>query len=104
MTPLAGCAADRVIARAADPIVTRKRFIVTGFTLASTPVIGAYTESRAVGLFCGSFSLAALGLAGANYWALTQSLVPAGADGRAAGLQNFASNFAGLVSPLMAGY
>jgi len=104
ITPLAGWAADSLISRGADPILTRKRFVITGFILASTQVIGAYTESRTVGLFFSAFALASLGLATANYWALTQSLVPAHLGGRAGGLQNFASNFAGLISPLIAGY
>lgn len=78
--------------------------VTAGFIFAFTQVIGAYTESRTIGLFFAAFALASLGLASANYWALTQSLIPANMVGRAGGLQNFASNSAGLFSPLIAGY
>jgi ACS family D-galactonate transporter-like MFS transporter len=40
----------------------------------------------------------------ANYWALTQSLIPASAIGRAIGAQNLASNAAGVVAPLLTGW
>jgi ACS family D-galactonate transporter-like MFS transporter len=48
-------------------------------------------------------SLAGLGLATANYWALTQSLMPGAAIGRIAGVQNFASNLSGIVAPILTG-
>jgi MFS transporter, ACS family, D-galactonate transporter len=104
MTPLAGWAADRIIARGGDPVRVRRNFIIAGFLLASTEVLGAHTESRTVAVGVAVFSLTALGLASANYWAITQTLVPGAAAGRMGGLQNFASNFAGLVSPLVAGW
>jgi sugar phosphate permease len=49
-------------------------------------------------------SLAGLGLATANYWALTQSLMPGAAIGRIAGVQNFASNLSGIVAPIVTGW
>jgi MFS-type transporter involved in bile tolerance (Atg22 family) len=49
-------------------------------------------------------SLAGLGLATANYWALTQTLMPGAAIGRIAGLQNTASNLAGIVAPFLTGW
>jgi len=48
-------------------------------------------------------SLSGLGLATANYWALTQSLMPGAAIGRITGVQNFASNLSGIVAPILTG-
>ncbi len=104
MTPLAGWAADRIISYGKDPIVVRKSFIILGFLFGSTEIVGAHTQSRDLALFFAVFSLGALGLASANYWALTQVLVPADAIGSAAGIQNCASNTAGFLSPLIAGW
>jgi nitrate/nitrite transporter NarK len=43
-------------------------------------------------------------LATANYWALTQTLVPATAIGCVSGVQNFAASLAGMVVPIVAGW
>ena len=45
-----------------------------------------------------------MGLATANYWALTQTLMPGAAIGRIAGIQNMASNMSGIVAPIMTGW
>ena len=47
--------------------------------------------------------MAGLGLATANYWALTQSLMPGAAIGRITGVQNFASNMSGIAAPVVTG-
>jgi len=49
--------------------------------LAATEVFGAAASSAEVALFFSIFSLAGLGIATANYWALTQTVVPSGAIG-----------------------
>jgi MFS family permease len=49
-------------------------------------------------------SLAGLGMTTANYWALTQTLIPGAAIGRISGLQNCAANLAGAVSPAVTGW
>ena len=43
------------------------------------------SDSVPVALFFAVFSLSGLGLATANYWALTQTLIPGGAIGRIPG-------------------
>jgi len=45
-----------------------------------------------------------LGIATANRWALTQSLLPSAAIGRVMGLQNTAANLAGIAAPLLTGW
>ena len=87
MAAVAGWAADRMIARGGDPVPVRKGFTIAGFLMASTEVIGALSDSVTVALFFAVFSLTGLGLATANYWALTQTLIPGGAIGRIVGFR-----------------
>jgi ACS family D-galactonate transporter-like MFS transporter len=47
---------------------------MTGFVVACTEVIGMLSKSNEIALFFAVFSLAGLGLATANYWALTQTI------------------------------
>lgn len=101
---LAGLSSDYLIRRGGDPVRTRKLFTLLGFAAASTEIFGALSHSESVALFFALFSLSGLGLATANYWALTQTLFPKGAIGRATGLQNFASNCSGIVAPLLTGW
>ena len=101
---LSGAAADWFIRRGHDPINVRKGFTLAGFLLASTQTIAAYTESVNVMLFFAVFSLCGLGLATANYWALTQTLIPGGKIAMVVGVQNTAANLAGIVSPALTGW
>ena len=55
-------------------------------------------------LFFAIFSLSGLGLTTANYWALTQTLIPGAAVGRIVGVQNCAANLPGVVAPLLTGW
>jgi MFS family permease len=100
----AGWAADELIRRGADPARTRKGFTIAGFLLASTELIGVASPSETSALFFVVFSLAGLGLATANYWALTQTLIPGRAMGRIAGMQNCASNLGGVAATLLTGW
>ena len=100
---LAGFAADRIIAGGRDPIAVRKGFTIAGLAVASTEILGVMSGSRQIALTFAIISLAGLGLATANYWALTQSLMPGAAIGRIAGVQNFASNLSGILAPLITG-
>ena len=99
-----GWAADVLIARGRDPVAVRKAFTIAGFLIASTEVIGALSDSVSVALFFAVFSLSGLGLATANYWALTQTLIPGGAIGRIVGIQNCAANLPGIVAPILTGW
>jgi len=101
---LSGWLADQMIRRGTDPTRTRKGFTILGFVLASTEVFGAVSSSQTVALFFAVFSLAGLGLATANYWALTQTIIPGRAMGRIAGIQNCASNLGGVVAPILTGW
>src|SRR5690242_20137790 len=101
---LAGAAADWMIRRGASALNTRRWFTIAGLLAASTEVFGAMSESTSVAIFFAIFSMTGLGLATANYWAITQSLLPGIAPGRVAGIQNTALNLAGIVAPIITGW
>jgi MFS family permease len=101
---LAGAAADWMIRRGASAVNTRRWFTIAGLLAASTEVFGAMSESTDVALFFAIFSMTGLGLATANYWAITQTLLPGVAPGRVAGIQNTALNLAGVVAPIITGW
>ena len=101
---LAGWAADVMIARGGNPVNVRKGFTIGGFVLATTELIGAQSNSPSIALFFAVFSLSGLGLATANYWALTQTLIPAAAIGRVSGVQNTSASVAGIVAPILTGW
>ncbi|MCU1335205.1 MAG: major facilitator superfamily 1 [Bryobacterales bacterium] len=101
---LAGAAADWFIRRGASAVNTRRWFTIAGLLAASTEVFGAMSESTGVAVFFAIFSMTGLGLATANYWAITQTLLPGVAPGRVAGIQNTALNLAGIVAPIITGW
>jgi MFS transporter, ACS family, D-galactonate transporter len=103
-TIASGWAADYLIGRGGDAVKVRKGFTITGLLLAATEVFGAGAGSAEMALFFSIFSLAGLGVATANYWALTQTVVPGAAIGRIGGLQNMSSNLAGVAAPILTGW
>ncbi len=100
---VSGWAADRLIASGRNPVTVRKAFTIVGFALAFSEIFGAFSSSITLTLFLAVFSLSGLGLATANYWALTQTLTPASASARVAGIQNTAANLAGIAAPWITG-
>jgi len=101
---LAGWAADVLIGRGHNPVTVRKWFTIAGFTVACTELIGARASSLETALVFAVVSLSGLGLATANYWALTQTLIPGAAIGRISGIQNCACSIAGIVAPILTGW
>jgi MFS family permease len=101
---VAGFAADWLIRRGWDAVNTRRWFVIAGFLVASTEVIGALADSNEVAKIFAIVSLAGLGLATGNYWALTQTLLPGKSTGSIAGAQNTASNVAGAIAPFLTGW
>lgn len=101
---LGGWAADLMIARGGNPVTVRKWFTIAGFIIACTELIGAQSSSVGVALTFAVVSLSGLGLATANYWALTQTLIPAAAIGRISGVQNCSASIAGIVAPILTGW
>src|SRR5207247_8341545 len=73
---LAGWTADVLIARGHSPVTVRKWFTIAGFTIACTELIGAQDTSVEMALTFAVISLSGLGVATANYWTLTHTLLP----------------------------
>lgn len=104
MAIVGGLLADRLIGRGYNPVTVRKGFTIAGFLLASTEVLGPFFQSLNMALAISIFSLSGLGLATANYWALTQTLIPGGKIGRVVGIQNCAASVAGIAAPIITGW
>ncbi|CAM5347106.1 MFS transporter [Sphingobium scionense] len=102
---VAGWSADRLIARGGDPVFVRKAFVISGFVLACTVLLGAQTQSLQWALFWNVASLSGLGLATANNLALCRlTLIPAPAVGLVTGVQQVATSLAGIVAPILSGW
>jgi ACS family D-galactonate transporter-like MFS transporter len=101
---LAGWGADALIGKGYNAVTVRKWFTIAGFTIACTELLGARATSVDAALFFAVVSLSGLGLATANYWALTQTLVPASSIGRVSGIQNAACSFSGIAAPIISGW
>jgi hypothetical protein len=80
---LAGFAADRLIGAG----IREGAQVSLPLPDGSTEIIGALSPSQDVALFFAIFSLSGLGLVTANYWALTQTLLPGAAVGRLVGVE-----------------
>jgi MFS transporter, ACS family, D-galactonate transporter len=101
---LAGYAADVLIGKGHSPVTVRKGFTIAGFLIACTELIGAQATSLETALTFAVISLSGLGLATANYWALTQTMIPGAAIGRISGIQNASCSFAGIAAPIITGW
>jgi len=105
VTVLAGWAADLLIKRGWDAVVVRKAFIIAGFAIACTELMGVRSSSVEAALFWAVISLSGLGLASANHLALCRlTLIPAGAVGLVSGVQNVSTSLAGIVGPILSGW
>ncbi|MEZ5353169.1 MAG: MFS transporter [Bryobacteraceae bacterium] len=98
---LSGWAADRMIARGMDAVAVRRGFTIAGFVMAATQTFSLFTTSQPLMMFFTIASLCGLGLATANYWALTQTLMPGALP---VAIQNTAANLAGIVAPWLTGW
>lgn len=101
---IGGYFADWFIDREFDAISVRKGFTILGFILGSTQTIAVYIENETVMLALAVVSMWGLGLATANYWALTHTLMPGGRIGTIVGVQNTAANLAGIIAPTLTGF
>ena len=101
---LAGWVGDRLVKAGRDPVAVRKGFTIAGLCCASTQTLAAYSDSVSTMLFFAIVSLCDLGLMTANYWALTQTLIPGGRIALVVGIQNTASNLAGAIAPWVTGW
>jgi len=101
VTALAGWAADYWISKGGEPVRVRKIFTIAGFCAASLQTLSVFTDSQSLMIFFTVASLCGLGLATANYWALTTTLMPGALP---VAIQNTAANLAGVVAPWLTGW
>ena len=102
---LAGWAADIMIKRGMDKVIVRKAFVIGGFVLACSEILGAKTTSVNVALFWTVVSLSGLGLATANHLALCRlTLIPKPAVGIVTGVQMVSTALAGIAAPIVSGW
>ncbi len=97
-----GRLADR-LARSRSPLAVRKGFVIAGFLLGTSLLIVLVAKSSAQVLAALLFSYIALGLAIANFWAITQIISPARLIGRFVGCQNAAAVAGGACAPIVTG-
>jgi MFS family permease len=79
-------------------------FVCVGFCAGSSILLLLAVRSQTAVLATLTFSLLGIGLASANFWALTQAITPASIIGRMIGYQNTIANGAGICAPLVTGY
>jgi sugar phosphate permease len=102
---LAGWAADRIIARGANPIMVRKAFTIAGFVGGCSVLLGAYAHSLDMALFWNVLSLSLLGMTTANNLVLSRlTLIPKQAIGLVTGVQQVATSLAGGVAASLSGW
>jgi ACS family D-galactonate transporter-like MFS transporter len=95
--------ADGRIARSGRPIETRRAFVTAGFLLGCLMLLLLVFRSRAAAFPILTVSMLGLGLASANYWALTQAISPQTMIARVVAYQNTIANIAGIVAPIATG-
>lgn len=102
---LAGIAADMLIKRGGNAVTVRKAFVIGGFAIACTELIGVRSATVEGALFWSVVSLSGLGLTTANSLALCRmTLIPPQAVGLVTGVQNVSTSLAGIVGPLLSAW
>lgn len=101
---LAGFAADYMIGKGYDAVTVRRAFTIGGFLTAGLGLVAALNTPPDIAMWMVIAALGGLGLTTANYWALTQTLIPGAAVGRIVGVQNCAANVPGIVAPILTGW
>jgi ACS family D-galactonate transporter-like MFS transporter len=101
---LGGITSDRIYDRTGDLNKARKICLVAGMLFSSVIALAVIVPSAAVALALLSVSYASLTFAAASVWSLPADVAPT--EGQVAsigGIQNFASNLAGVGSPFAVG-
>ena len=101
---LGGWVSDRIYVRTGDLNRARKTCLVGGMAFSSVIALAVVVPSAAAALALLSVCYASLAFAAASVWSLPADVAPS--DGQVAsigGIQNFASNLAGVGSPFFVG-
>lgn len=101
---VAGLIADRFIKRGADVTKVRKTVMVGGLLGGAAIVFAAPASSVYVALLFLAVSYASLAIAATGIWSLPGDIAPSSRHvASIGGIQNFASNIAGIISPFVFG-
>jgi MFS transporter, ACS family, D-galactonate transporter len=107
---LGGFTSDTLVKRGVSLTVARKTCLVGGLLFSSGIALAALVPSAVGALALLSVSYASLTFAAASVWSLPADVAPASGEGAAnwvgsiGGIQNFASNLAGIASPTVVGF
>jgi len=101
---VSGALSDLLVKRTGATLAVRKLFVCSGFCIGSTLLLLLVLTGAGsiVGVFL--LSLAGIGIAGGNFWALAQMTAPAQATGRVIGYLNTVAQIAGASAPLFTGW
>lgn len=99
---LAGWGSDLILKRTGSPNLARKLPVVGGLFGASTIILANYVhgDSLIIGIF--SFAFFCQGMTGLG-WAVISDIAPKELMGITGGIFNFASNMAGVITPVVVG-
>ncbi|HEY8717494.1 MFS transporter [Pengzhenrongella sp.] len=101
---LAGRLADRAIGRGVGVSVVRKTCIVGGLFGGSVIMFATFVPEAWMALALLAVSYSSLAIAGMGIWSLPADIAPSSHHvGSIGGMQNFASNLAGIFTPIMVG-
>ena len=99
----AGWASDALVRRGYDALTVRKSFTIAGLSIAFSQTFAVWSGSPELMTFFAVFSLSGLGLTMPNYWAITQTLMPARSIAAVTGLQNAVGHLATIAAPWITG-
>jgi MFS transporter, ACS family, D-galactonate transporter len=109
--PLSACALSCIafgrladwLASTRSPLAVRKGFVIAGFLLGTSILLLIVVKTSAQVLAVLFFFYTSLGLAIANFWAITQIISPTRLIGRFVGCQNAAAVAGGACAPIVTG-
>ncbi len=100
---LAGILGDYLVRKGMDEVVARKGLISIGLAVACLIVPAALVQDNYTSALLLGLSLAGLGVAAPNTWALTQAVCPKEFVATASGMQNLGGNIGGALAPAVTG-
>jgi MFS transporter, ACS family, D-galactonate transporter len=102
---IAGACADRLIRGGADVTKVRKTVMVGGLLGGAAILPAAFASSIYLALVFLAISYSSLAIAATGIWSLPADVAPSSRHvASIGGIQNFASNIAGIISPFMFGF
>ena len=100
---LSGVTSDRLVARGLNEVRVRQVFLTVGLGVACCIVPAGLVADNDTAVTLLVVSLAGIGIASPNTWAITQAVCSKRLVGTVSGIQNFGGNLGGIVAPLATG-